>query len=240
MGKRGDEPCGNEMFESDLETGATLSSVTIGRKGLYRWTPQDDVKIALFANAAPPPPQWKNLAGLVVPAVVDEVELITDGFSPARDWPRKSFKHLVLHDLEGHRTGAIAWWNTGAAGAHVIICRNGTIVLSCPLDLIAWHAGTNAINGSVTRGVDFTKYNINPDSVGVELEGFAFKQDADGEFYTAQQFSALVRFGRWYRDALDWAADAAHAWRHSEISNQRGDPGQHLDVAAFIQDVAAG
>jgi hypothetical protein len=239
MAARGDQPRGNEMYQADVESGETLYSMTLGGKA-YRWTPDDGVKVATFAGVVPPRPRWKELDGLIVPGVVDEVELITNGFSTPRDWKRNSFSHMVVHDLEGHRQGAIAWWNTGVAGAHVIICRDGTTVLTCPLDLIAWHAGTTAVNGKQTRGVDFSSYNINPDSVGVELEGFAFKQDSDGQFYTSDQFDALVRFGRWYRDALGWAADANHTWRHSEISKDRGDPGVNLDVAAFLQQVTAG
>jgi N-acetyl-anhydromuramyl-L-alanine amidase AmpD len=241
MDRRGDQPRGNEMYESDLETGETLYSVTLGGQGLYRWTPQDNVKVASFGGTGPLPGQlWKHLAGLVVPSAIDDVQLITAGFSTARDWKRNSFDHLVVHDLEGHRQGAIAWWNTGVAGAHIIICRDGTAVLTCPLDLVVWHAGTNAKTGLVSRGVDFSRYNINPDSVGVEMEGFGFRKDADGQFYTSQQFDTLVRFGRWYRDALGWAGDEAHTWRHSEISNQRGDPGPHLDVGEFVRQVAAG
>src|SRR5215471_10808011 len=113
MAARGDQPRGNEMYEADVESGETLYSMTLGAKALYRWTPDDGVKVAAFAGVVPPRPRWKELDGLIVPSVIDEVELITNGFSTPRDWRRNSFSHMVVHDLEGHLQGAIAWWNTG-------------------------------------------------------------------------------------------------------------------------------
>lgn len=167
-----------------------------------------------------------------MPSVVDRTRLITNGFSPATGpdaWPRSSCRHLVLHSLEGYEDGAIAHWNTGAAGAHLIGTREGELVLCVPLDLVTWHAGTSPQTGRVMRGVDFRHYNINPDSCGYELEGFAF----DGQGFTSEQYATLIRFARWYRAELGWAGTADVTWRHSEISNQRGDPGPLFDMALF-------
>lgn len=164
-----------------------------------------------------------------MPAVIDRVRLITNGFSTTNEWPRASYDHLVIHDLEGYEEGAIAWWNRGAAGAHVIGTRSGELVLTCPLNLVAWHAGTDRFTGRVTRGMDFRSFNLNPHSVGYELEGFAF----NGEGYTPAQYAALGRFARWYRDTLGWAGTPERTWLHSEVSTQRGDPGPAFDLARF-------
>ena len=177
------------------------------------------------------------MGGVHVPSVVDRVRLTQVGFSPASGpgaWPRASYDHVVLHALEGFEEGAIAWWNRGEAGAHVIVKRSGELVLTCLLELVAWHAGTSATTGRVTRGLDFRRFNINPHSVGLELEGYAF----DPLGFTAAQYAATIRFARWYRVTLGWSGDAAHTWLHAEISRQRADPGPYFDLARVLSGVA--
>lgn len=155
--------------------------------------------------------------------------------TPAQ-WPTsdpRPIRSLVWHDMEGYLPGAISTWNQGAASAHLCVLRDGTIVRTVPIEDIAWHAGTNATTG---RTAFWKAHNINPYSIGVELEGFV----ASG--YTREQIDACVRIGRWAQakygvkpvrggDSLD----GHHL--HSEISNQRSDPGPLFPFDAILDSI---
>ena len=127
--------------------------------------------------------------------------------------------------MEGWLDGAISTWNKGVAGAHLCVLRDGGVVLSCLLENIAWHAGTDYDTG---RTMFWRGTNINPYSVGIELEGFAETG------FTEKQAAAVRRVSDWLTDrygiprkhTFDQIA-GHHA--HSEISNQRSDPGPHFD-----------
>src|SRR5205085_1238060 len=78
-------------------------------------------------------------SGTAGPVPWERVQLIRAGFSTADDWfqeyhERRQVRALVWHAMEGFLPGALARWNAGAAGAHVCILRDGTVVLSCPLE----------------------------------------------------------------------------------------------------------
>lgn len=165
------------------------------------------------------------------------MQLITDGFSPLLpngllDYygvPRK-ITSIVWHDMEGYLAGAIARWNTGAAGAHLCILFDGTVVLTCSLQDAAWHAGTHNHAGQDGYGRTpfWRAHNINPDSVGIEIEGFA----ATG--YTQAQLNAVRRVSNWL--TAKYAIPRMHTFdqiaghhTHSELSSSRGDPGQFFD-----------
>lgn len=127
--------------------------------------------------------------------------------------------------MEGHLAGAIATWNQGAAGAHLCVLETGEIVRTVKIEDIAWHAGTD---GSTGRTAFWKSHNINPYSIGVEIEGFA------GRPFTAQQAAAIRRIALWAEAKYGIARvhtfdqiDGHHA--HSELSNQRGDPGSTFD-----------
>jgi N-acetyl-anhydromuramyl-L-alanine amidase AmpD len=168
------------------------------------------------------------------------VQLITDGFSPtdANGWcadyaTKRTLEAVVWHDMEGYLAGAIARWNSGAAGAHLCVLKNGQIVLTCRLQDVAWHAGTDNRPGSETYGRDifWRSHNINPHSIGVEIEGFADARDGG---YTAAQIAAIGKIADWAtrklgirREHTFDAIPGHHA--HSEISAMRGDPGPNFD-----------
>lgn len=167
-------------------------------------------------TVAPPPPGvcW------------DRDWFITAGFTPsaqsvAQFGVVRSIHAVVWHDMEGFLAGAISRWNTGVAGAHLCVLRDGTIVRTVRLEDVAWHAGTDAAIG---RTAFWKAHNVNPYSIGVELEGFA----ATG--YTAEQAAAVKRitdyvtrqYGVLRKHTVDQIT-GHHA--HSEISNQRSDPG---------------
>lgn len=128
--------------------------------------------------------------------------------------------------MEGYLPGAIARWNTGAAGAHLCILQTGEVVLTCRLEDISWHAGTHGVQGKDGYGRTgfWRTHNINPYSVGIELEGF-FQQG-----YTPEQVAACRTVSDWLtakygvlREHTHDRIDGHHA--HSELSSSRLDPG---------------
>ena len=127
--------------------------------------------------------------------------------------------------MEGYFAGAIATWNQGAAGAHLCVLQTGEIVRTVLMENIAWHAGTDSRIG---RTAFWKSHNINPFSIGVEIEGFA------GKPFTHDQAIAIRKIAVWaeatYGIAREHTFDqiAGHH-AHSELSNQRGDPGPTFD-----------
>jgi N-acetyl-anhydromuramyl-L-alanine amidase AmpD len=132
--------------------------------------------------------------------------------------------------MEGWLAGAIARWNTGAAGAHLCILRSGEVVLTCKLEDVAWHAGTHGTPGrdGFGRTPFWQRNNINPHSVGIELEGFLTMG------YTDEQAAASRRVSNWLTQKYDILRqhttnriDGHHT--HGELSSSRSDPGPHFD-----------
>lgn len=184
-------------------------------------------------NVANPPPT-------LPPVIADPWSRtqLTNGsaVSTPAEWPTSNprpIRSLVWHDMEGYLAGAIATWNQGAASAHLCVLRSGEIVRTVEIENIAWHAGTNAASG---RTAFWKANNINPYSIGVELEGFVTSG------YTREQIDACVKIGRWAQaqygiqpvrggDSLD----GHHL--HSEISNQRSDPGPLFPFDAILESI---
>jgi N-acetyl-anhydromuramyl-L-alanine amidase AmpD len=132
--------------------------------------------------------------------------------------------------MEGHLTGAIATWNQGKADAHLSVLEDGTIVLTCLLEHIAWHAGTNnkPNGGAYGRTAFWRTNNVNPHSIGVELEGFYTQP------YTAAQAAAVRKIARWAEKK--YGIPRVHTFdqiagqhTHSELSSSRLDPGPLFD-----------
>lgn len=135
--------------------------------------------------------------------------------------------------MEGWLAGAIATWNTGVSGAHICVKRDGTVVLTCHLQNIAWHAGTTSGTG---RTQYWKTHNLNGYSVGVELEGFVTTG------YTREQIDACVRIGKYlcskYGIPNVHNADSIPGHHlHSEISNQRSDPGPLFPFQDIIRRI---
>jgi hypothetical protein len=165
----------------------------------------------------------------------DREQLITAGFTPARYSVRdfgvpRSIVAVVWHDMEGYLPGAIARWNSGAAGAHLCILQSGEVVLTCKLEDVAWHAGTSNDPHSDTYGRNayWRSHNINPYSVGIELEGFSNKP------FTPAQQAAIQRVADWLTEKYGILRKHTfdqitghHA--HSELSAMRSDPGPGFD-----------
>lgn len=160
-----------------------------------------------------------------------QVQLVKAGYSTPGQWfsytgVKRAIRGIVWHDMEGYLAGSIARWNTGVASAHLCILRNGTVVLTCEVKNVAWHAGTNNIVGADGYGRTpfWRQVNINGYSIGVELEGFV----ASG--YTEAQVVSASKIARWawrtYGIPLKHTYDQIDGHHtHAEISSTRSDPG---------------
>lgn len=156
-------------------------------------------------------------------------QLVTAGFSTQAEWPygTRNIQSIVMHDLEGSTQGAINWWNTnGQSSAHYIISKDGSIVQCVKDEDIAWHAGTNVANG---RTAFWKTNNINTNSIGIELEGYTTTP------YTPEQYKSLIDLGAWlcqyYNILVEHTFNQISGWHtHSEISNQRSDPGPYFNM----------
>ena len=147
----------------------------------------------------------------------------------------RQIRAIVWHAMEGQFARAIARWNTGVAAAHLCILRTGEVVLTCPLEHAAWHAGTQASPSrpGYGRTAFWRRHNINPYSCGVELEGFS----AVG--FTDEQIAACIRVAGWLTDRFSIRPkhtidqiDGHHL--HSEISASRSDPGPCFPLARIL------
>lgn len=134
--------------------------------------------------------------------------------------------------MQGYTAGAIASWNSGKAGAHLAVTMAGEIILVCNLEDAAWHAGTDNIPGSDTYGrTPFWRHNnINPDSVGVEFEGFVEQPFPPGQIVAARKISDYLMATYAIPPIHDDTQIAGHH-PHSAISSQRSDPGSTWDWA---------
>lgn len=82
----------------------------------------------------------------------------------------KSVKIIVLHSTGGQFEGAVSWLTNkkSKVSAHYVIARDGRIVQLAQCNVSTWHAGE-----SYWRGYS----QVNPISIGIELEHFDFSQD---------------------------------------------------------------
>lgn len=140
--------------------------------------------------------------------------------------------------MEGWLAGALARWNTGAAGAHLCILRSGEIVLTCRLENIAWHAGTNnEVSGGIYGRTSFWRtHNVNPYSIGIELEGFASGGYTDAQIESSVVLGSYLvrRYGIQNRRTYD-QIPGHHL--HSELSSSRSDPGPLFPIDTIIHRI---
>lgn len=162
------------------------------------------------------------------------------GYTPANEvfadfGTARTYEAVVVHTMEGYLQGAVDTWNHGNASAHLCILRDGTVVRTVRLEDVAWHAGTDAKTG---RDIYWKSHNVNPHSIGIEHEGYA----ASG--VTQAQVDACIRVGTWLKARYGIPAvhtiDTIPGWhRHSELSNQRSDPGALFPLDAIVAAVKA-
>lgn len=129
----------------------------------------------------------------------------------------------------GSYAGALEWWNNcNCAGAHIIVKYDGTIVLTAPIDGVAWHAGTNP---STARNSYWAAHNANVDTIGVEMEGHGT--------FTEAQIQAALRLRDWGEAKYSIPRQRIRTngrghLGHEDISNQRSDPGRHFPWSRLL------
>jgi N-acetyl-anhydromuramyl-L-alanine amidase AmpD len=126
--------------------------------------------------------------------------------------------------MEGHLAGALSRWNDpiSEASAHLCVLQSAEVVLTVKLENVAFHAGTDYTTG---RTMFWRGININPHSIGIELEGFAATGYAKGQIIRLRRVVdwLCAKYPTIPRQHTFDQVDGLHA--HSEISNMRGDPG---------------
>lgn len=145
--------------------------------------------------------------------------------------------------MEGGLAAAIARWNTGVASAHLCVLKAGDVVLTVKIDDTAWHAGTdnNPTGEKYGRTAFWRTNNINENSIGVELEGYA---DAHDGGFTAAQIDACVKIASWarvkYKVLHQHTMDQIPGHHlHSELSTNRIDPGATFPIDTILQRSAS-
>lgn len=233
MTSLGDTPASDEVYFGDNEE--TKHSFTLGQsRKQYIYTFLHNMTIVLPDSSPvgqlPAPPTgdpWNKVRLLVADA----------GWSTPAEWgiaPPRPILSVVVHDLEGSTEGAINWWNTNKqSSAHIIISKNGDIVLCVRIEDIAWHGGTHQGNG---RTPFWKSHNINPNSIGVELEGFTTQH------YTDAQYDGLIKVGRWAKQKYGiqpvHTFDQIAGWHlHSDLSTDRSDPGPLFDFGRVLNAI---
>jgi N-acetyl-anhydromuramyl-L-alanine amidase AmpD len=163
----------------------------------------------------------------------DAIDLVPQ-FTRGRPLP---ITGIVWHTLEGSSSGARSWWRQcDCASAEFIIERSGLVVLCVDLGNTAWHAGTRWVNGVHTGRTPYWRaHNANHGNVGIELEGSASQPS-----FPAAQIEGAKQLARWLTrrygiPAEHRANDMSGHKRHSEVSNQRSDPGPNFPLAEIIQ-----
>lgn len=133
---------------------------------------------------------------------------------------RESTTLLVWHSTAGGMARSSAEWiarPASSAGYHYIIERDGSVIASTPLEMVAWHAGVSAWPvpvAGVPRGS-----SVNLISVGVSFANRNVGVDADGwEVVTEAQVRAAC------------ALAAALAVRYPALSDLRAHV-RHRDVS---------
>lgn len=163
-----------------------------------------------------------------------QVKHIDCAYSTPEEWGFRDIKSIVMHDLEGSTGGAINWWNTQCnASAHYIVSKDGTITETVDPHNVAWHAGTTTQTG---RTPFWKTNNINGYSIGIELEGFTT------DIYTDKQYDSLIALTGWltreYKIPPVHTKDRIEGWHlHSDISNQRSDPGPNFDINRVLDAI---
>lgn len=150
-------------------------------------------------------------------------------------------RYLIMHDTEGPRDAALAWWsspdNPYQSSAHDLIDVAGIVWCCVPYALAAHHCGGGHIPGWNTLNQATGRYepNANLPSIGVELEYPA--APASPPWPRAQLDAAVVHV----RDLVQrYRIPRANVLRHAEVDpRNRSDP-RNFDWAGFLDRVYGG
>ena len=163
--------------------------------------PSPLTRIPLVTDLSPP----------VQPTITIRISY-SPNYTPRR---KRTIDTVVIHDTEGTGTSAENTFTNPASGvsAHYLIMENGEIVQFVDEKDTAWHAGKSFWKG---------KRNINPNSIGIELAGYAGKAYAESQYRSLHQLlkPMLVHYRLSPSDVVG----------HSDISpGRKQDPGSAFE-----------
>ncbi|HEY7207041.1 MAG TPA: N-acetylmuramoyl-L-alanine amidase [Gaiellaceae bacterium] len=139
---------------------------------------------------------------------------------------------IVIHDIEGTASGAIAWFRNprAHASANYVVSRQGSVTQMVPDWLVAWHAGNGYVNAH---------------SIGIEHEGYT---GVPGVF-TDAEYRASAKLVAQLAARYRIPVDRLHVIGHYQVPdpNHRGefggfahhtDPGKTWNWTRFMGYVA--
>ena len=148
-----------------------------------------------------------------------------------------AIQYLVMHDTEGPRAAALAWWssptNPYKSSAHDLIDSDGVVWRCVPYEKAAHHCGGSTIPGVPSGSVDGTAI-VNLVSIGIELEYPAAPASPP---WPQVQVDAAVELVQGLVAA--YKIPRANVYRHADIDPQnRSDP-RNLNWEEFLNRVFA-
>jgi len=132
----------------------------------------------------------------------------------------RTIDHIVIHTVEGSEAGCISWFQNprSKVSAHYVVGHGGRITQMVADGDIAWHAGN---------------WNMNTRAIGIENEGYAWRNT-----WTGAQYDALARLVAHLCDRYGIPVDRSHVIGHVEVPGAtHTDPGPHFDWSRFMSDV---
>lgn len=156
--------------------------------------------------------------------------------SPNYGYPGKGvlWRAVTWHIAEGSLDGTLSWLTSaaGAASAHVVIARDGTIYNLVDLDQAAWCQG-RMLAPDVSNPIIREVYDagINPNRRSYSIECVGYSSWGKGGSLTQRQADALVGVTAYlcYRSKL--SADRTHILGHYQWDSvtRAGCPGYSAD-----------
>lgn len=159
-----------------------------------------------------------------------------------RTWNDKRFpiRYLVVHDTEGPRDAAFAWWsapdNPYKSSAHDLIDTSGVIWRCVPYEKAAHHAGYAHIEGFNTLNPESGRQepNANLASIGVELE---YPLAPETPPWPEIQLAVAVLHVR--RLVMTYEIPRASVFMHKTIDPLRKTDPRNFDWGGFLDRVYA-
>ncbi len=160
-----------------------------------------------------------------------------------REWKDRRYpiRYLVMHDTEGPRDAAFAWWSSPSnpyqSSAHDLIDSSGVIWRCVPYDKAAHHAGYAHIEGYNTLNPETGRQepNVNLASIGIELE---YPVAPASPPWPKAQLDAAVLHVR--RLVLIYQIPRQNVFTHAEIDPQRKTDPRNFDWKGFLDRVYQG
>ncbi|RMG10363.1 MAG: hypothetical protein D6731_17560 [Planctomycetota bacterium] len=134
----------------------------------------------------------------------------------------RTIRRIVIHTIEGSEAAGVSWFQNPRANvsAHFVVAHSGRITQMLRESDRGWHAGVSSVNA---------------DSIGIENEGWAYRNT-----WTEAQYRALADLVRYLIHKYSIPLDRRHIVAHSEVRNGKVDPGPHFNWGKLFRLVGAG